>query len=633
MLNMEHPEYRALQKRLMTGWRTWNVYSVLSHVRMDDGLALNVAVKEYRSGHYLKEALIGRHPVGAIMHEREVEEVLPGLHAYDGSYTQATVRWQGMEFSVESTQDGKDLVLLVTPAALQKWPAMLVLETGFLWNRPGYVQHSGEGLAAHSPLGETRLFTSGTPADHDANIPAQGPYFACAFTEPVAFSTSRPVAVAEARKLLDSKREALMESFRRYGPSAPIYEAVQCAVAWDTTYDGKKDRVASPISRLWSIGAGGFILACWDNYFVSYMASLEDKDLAYANIIEITREQTDRGFVPNIAHASGYSSEDRSQPPVGSAMLLELYRRYKERWLPEYLYPSLKVWNDWFFHHRRNEKYGGLCWGSDPYEGRRGNYWETAGVNDTYGGALESGLDNSPMYDDIPFDREKHVMMLEDVGLTGLYILDCRSLIQLAELTGNQGDIPELQRRLELTRQGLERMWDEKTGCYLNLRTDTGEFSPRLSPTHFYALFDPQVPADRARRMAQEHYYNPEEFYGSWMMPTIARNDPAYPDQDYWRGRVWPSTNFLAYAAIRSHGALPDVQKDLAEHSVALMMKEWTEHRHIHENYNANTGEGCDVKNSDKFYHWGALLGLIGMVEDGEIPGLLEPIPDAKEKL
>ena len=82
----------------------------------------------------------------------------------------------------------------------------------------------------------------------------------------------------------------------------------------------------------------------------------------------------------------------------------------------------------------------------------------------------------------------------------------------------------------------------------------------------------------------------------------------------------------MAYAAIRSNGNLQDVQKDLADHSVALMMKEWKEHRHIHENYNANTGEGCDVKNSDKFYHWGALLGLIGMLEAGEIPGFLEPI-------
>lgn len=61
-LDLQRPEYLALKKRLMTGWNTYNVYSVLSHVRMQDGLALNVAVKEYKSGHYLKESLIGRQP-------------------------------------------------------------------------------------------------------------------------------------------------------------------------------------------------------------------------------------------------------------------------------------------------------------------------------------------------------------------------------------------------------------------------------------------------------------------------------------------------------------------------------------------------------------------------------------------
>ena len=622
----KHPEYQALQNKLKNGWRTYNVYSILSHVRMQDGLALNIAVKEYQSGHYLKETLIGRHPLTSMMHECQVETVLPGLHSIDGSYTETNVLWMDMEFSVESTVDEQDIIILVTPKVQQKWPAMLVLETGFLWNKPGYLIHEGSALAAISPEGKTVIYTTGTPSSHDANIPTQNVYLACEFTEPIVFCTGHQRTVSEVRDLLNRNRNALKAQLEKRGEFAPIYEAVQCAVAWDTTYDGQKDRVASPISRLWSIGWGGFVLACWDNYFVSLLSSLVNKELAYANLIEITREQTNRGLIPNIFGSSGFSSEDRSQPPIGSTMLLEVYRRYREKWIVEELYPSLKKWNTWFFENRRNEQYGGFCWGSTPYDGKRGNRWETLGVNDTYGGALESGMDNSPMYDDIPFDKEKHMMMLEDVGLTGLYILDCRSMIRLAELLGKTEDIPELERRMKLTQEGLERMWDEDFGCYCNLRTDTGEFSHRLSPTNFYALFDPSVSAERARRMADEHYYNPNEFYGQWMIPSIARNDPAYNDQDYWRGRVWPSTNFLAYAAIRSNGNLQDVQKDLADHSVALMMKEWKEHRHIHENYNANTGEGCDVKNSDKFYHWGALLGLIGMLEAGEIPGFLEPI-------
>ena len=74
----------------MTGWHTWNVRSVLSHVHMPDGLALNLALKEYRVGGYLKETLIGR--FAQPLDRTPVEEVFPGAHAYDESYTEITVR-------------------------------------------------------------------------------------------------------------------------------------------------------------------------------------------------------------------------------------------------------------------------------------------------------------------------------------------------------------------------------------------------------------------------------------------------------------------------------------------------------------------------------------------------------------
>jgi glycogen debranching enzyme len=97
------------------------------------------------------------------------------------------------------------------------------------------------------------------------------------------------------------------------------------------------------------------------------------------------------------------------------------------------------------------------------------------------------------------------------------------------------------------------------------------------------------------------------------MLPTIARNDPAYPDQHYWRGRVWAPLNFLTYMAMKNHPDMAKVRKDLAQKSDTVLMNEWREHRHIHENYNAITGEGCDSLASDKFYHWGALLGFIAL--------------------
>jgi glycogen debranching enzyme len=108
------------------------------------------------------------------------------------------------------------------------------------------------------------------------------------------------------------------------------------------------------------------------------------------------------------------------------------------------------------------------------------------------------------------------------------------------------------------------------------------------------------------------------------MMPSIARNDPAYPEQDYWRGRIWAPMNYLAYLALRRHRSENDAAeacKVLAEKSKNLLLQEWTLHGHVHENYDGDSGMGCGVRNSDKFYHWGALLALIALLEDGYVQG------------
>jgi hypothetical protein len=50
----------------------------------------------------------------------------------------------------------------------------------------------------------------------------------------------------------------------------------------------------------------------------------------------------------------------------------------------------------------------------------------------------------------------------------------------------------------------------------------------------------------------------------------------------------------------------------------------------VYENYNAETGRGDDAGMSDKFYHWGALLGFIGIVEEGYVPSPQLPLQDSK---
>ena len=612
--------YNKIKSEYIKGWHTWNVRSVLSHVHMPDGFALNVALKEYKEGHYLKETLVGRF---VNEYGREpAETAFPGAHAFDESYTEMSLTWCDMEIKVESTVEQDELVLLVTPIKKQIQSAMLVLEGGFLWGRPGWVEKKKDMLIAHTPTGDLVVYSTGQAMD-DFNIPVQAAFLSVILDGPVGFSTGTKRSLKEIQDLIAMHKSEHERKCGRFGEMQPMYEAMESALAWDTVYDAKHDRVISPVSRLWSIGSGGYVLFCWDNFFAGFMASLGCKELAYSNLREILNERTAEDFVPNFAYATGQCSADRSQPPVGSAMLLETYRIYRETWIVEEMYEELLRWNRWFAEHRMNES-GALCWGSEKIPVQYGNRWESTGVHDTFGAALESGLDNSPMYDDIPFNKETHRLELEDVGLTGLYILDCRSLLELAKVIGREENILELQARMERACVGLEGLWDEENGFYYNRRTDTGEFSRRISPTNFYALFSPEVSPARQRRIA-EHYYNPDEFYGEWMLPSIARNDAAYFEQEYWRGRVWAPLNFLVYLAL-TQTELDDVRHDLAQKSAKLFLKEWTEHRHVHENYSAITGEGCDSGNSDKFYHWGALLCVIAMADAGYIDEFGKPL-------
>ena len=58
------------------------------------------------------------------------------------------------------------------------------------------------------------------------------------------------------------------------------------------------------------------------------------------------------------------------------------------------------------------------------------------------------------------------------------------------------------------------------------------------------------------------------------------------------------------YLALLNYAQLT-ARKQLAERSFALFNQDWKQHGHVHENYNAITGEGDDVGSSDRFYHWG----------------------------
>jgi len=610
-------EYRQVQERLARGWNTWDVNSVTTEVLLPEGLAIHLGLKhnstEFQDA-YLGNVLIGRLDKGA-------EQVTPGPHAWDGSYTELTVAWKGHRWRVESARDGDDAVMLATPLEAKPQSAMpptLVASVDFLWNRPGTVERSGDAIETHGAGGDIAVYcTCGKAGERDyADIPIGGPYFAVDFTGPVGVSTGKRRTVEEIRAAIERQHQAYERSIAAAGKAGstagPIVDAIETTLGWDTIYEPAGQRVISPVSRVWSVGWGGYVLFDWDTFFAATMAGIGDRDLAYANAMEILREETPQGFVPNYARSGGWKSFDRSEPPVGAITVLGLYGQYHDRWFLEDTFEPLLKWNRWWAADRDIDGY--LAWGSDGSTEPQNLDDDSHGTR--AGAILESGLDNSPMYDDTTYDPQKHVLEFADVGLMSMYIADCDALAQIADAIDRKDEARELRERAARYRAKLATLWNDKAGIFLNKDLHTGEWSMRLSPTNFYPMLARAATPEQAHTMIAKHLMNPDEFWGQWIMPSIARDDPAFHDQNYWRGRIWGPMNYLVYLGLENYDDA-STRGEFADKSYALFLKEWTEHRHVHENYNAMLGTGDDVTNSDRFYHWGALLGYVEYLEEG----------------
>jgi glycogen debranching enzyme len=120
--------------------------------------------------------------------------------------------------------------------------------------------------------------------------------------------------------------------------------------------------------------------------------------------------------------------------------------------------------------------------------------------------------------------------------------------------------------------------------------------------------------------MVDEHLLDPDEFWGDFVIPSIARSDPSFAKQRYWKGAIWPPLNFLVYLGLRQAGMEKEAEQ-LAEKSLALFLSEFGRRGYVSENYSSINGRGDDPRlSSDRFHSWGVLMGLPIFIEWDQLP-------------
>jgi Mannosylglycerate hydrolase MGH1-like glycoside hydrolase domain len=580
------------------GWNTWNNANLLNHVLLPQGLSLRMNFRplvEASSPFYITESYISENQ------DESEAQIIPLNHAINGNYTELRIVWRGLTARIQTATYKDDLFILYTPEIVPENPPLLILEVGSIWNNKGMIQKKDDFIQAD--FGPKGFSIGSSQKDSSVLLPLQNPYLALNSTIETGFYTGRKRTLEFVQRFVGSKKKEIIEYKNLYKNDADVYDALRSTLSWNMIYDANNNRVLTTSSRKLNEKYGGYYIKSQDNYFAALMQAFESKSIAYGNAISVGSEITNEGFIPGYSAGINNKSFDHSCGPIGSLVCKMIYDKYPEEWFLKEVYPNLITWNRWWDKKRNNKDY--LSWGSNPFQ-------HINNSNSAQAAMQESGMEDSPLFDDIEFNREINMFEQASVGLLSLYIADCNQLAEIAEILGFNDDVKELKDRSAKYTQKLELLWDDKSGIYKDLNLINNKFSSLLTPQNFYPLLTGVPTKGQAQRMINEHLLNYDEFLSNYMLASVNI------DSDVWseRVKIYSSMNFLVYLGLKNYN-FPEAEKILVEKSEQILMENIKEKKGYYETYNAFTGLGIPNSESDNFHSNGGLLALMVLMEKG----------------
>ena len=419
---------------------------------------------------------------------------------------------------------------------------------------------------------------------------------------------------------------------RSSGAAEGLIEAVTDNLMWTVLLQPETGRLYTPAGRRWIFpkpgdgGSGGtgqagalapddWTVFGWDSFFNALALAAVSGRLAWDALLAGLESRYANGNVPNWRSRRG-GTPDRSQPPVGSFAALKLHLTCPDVDALAAAWPGLLAWNDWWVAdkggapRREGLTPGLLAWGSDAalVPGREQlPEWEV-GASGHQRAAWESGQDDLPLWEEAEWDPEREVLGMSAVDLCSYRALDLECLARIAGILGHAGAADRLEaerRRLVATMNRV--LWSEGAGLYLDELP--GGRSTRVAASNFLPLIAGVPSARRARRMVAV-LRDPARFWGDWVLPTISRDDPAFDDQQYWRGSIWPPMNYLVLQGLRRYG-FDELASELAWKGALMFLADHRRTGFCRENFDARSGRG----RGRRFQSWGPLFAL-GAVEE-----------------
>jgi hypothetical protein len=231
------------------------------------------------------------------------------------------------------------------------------------------------------------------------------------------------------------------------------------------------------------------------------------------------------------------------------------------------------------------------------------------------------GMDNLPRVEK-GYDPAFSHGRMRWIDATLQAILAAEMLCRMAGVLGRDTHLNGLRgEAVRLRALVNEQMWDESPAFYCDQYAD-GRCSPVRHIGAYWALLAGVVPSDRLERFIA-HLDDPAEFNRPHRVPSLSHAHAAYdPTGGYWRGGVWPPTNYMVMKGLRAcgYGSLAHL---IARNHVEQTARVFEDTGTLWENY-APEGARPGAPAKPEFVGWSGLPAVAVLLE--EVFGM---IPDA----
>ena len=275
--------------------------------------------------------------------------------------------------------------------------------------------------------------------------------------------------------------------------------------------------------------------------------------------------------------------------------------------------PNILPWAEWEYYRatgnreRLSRVFDPLCgyyrWFMNNRSWQDGSYWSCG---------LACGMDNQPRQAEGYDPMVSHGFM-SWIDTCAQQYLSATILYKMAAELGREEESAWLREDAERLYNIINnKMWSEKDAFYYDTRRD-GSHSGVKTIGAYWTLLAGLVPKEREADFIA-HLDCEREFKRVHRIPALSADNPHYQaDGAYFRGGVWPQTNYMVLCGLRQAG-YEDLAYEIACNHVQNVTEVFAKTGAVYENYAPESAEPGNPAKAD-YVGWAGLGPVSVLIE------------------